>query len=100
MSFPPLNDTQWVYDITAIWEATIGKNASQVSVHNSGAYAAVHPGTNLKIISMNTILYVSLVFKCYSSFYSTYVYDSINITVGIFNIASDIGFFTIRRDGL
>jgi hypothetical protein len=67
MSQRPLNDSQWVYDLTSYWEPSIGKNASQVAVQNYGAYATVHPGTNLKIISMNTILYVSPFCKFHSS---------------------------------
>lgn len=61
MTYFPRLDTQWIYDITAVWEASIGQNASQTSVINNGCYAAVHPGTNLKIISLNTILNVSSV---------------------------------------
>jgi hypothetical protein len=82
MSFAPLQDTQWVYDTTAIWEAIIGKRASQVSVHNHGAYAVVHPGTNLKIVSMNTILYVSTLNIVRLCTVLTCC-DSINSTVGI-----------------
>ncbi|BGP42405.1 hypothetical protein JCM10449v2_006410 [Rhodotorula kratochvilovae] len=45
----------WVYDLAAQdWEQWIGKEAAEQVRTTSGCYAAVHPGTDLKIISLNT----------------------------------------------
>lgn len=61
-SFPPANlngtiSSQWVYDtVSADWEKWIGAEAANNS-DKYGAYSKVHPGTNLRIISLNTNFY-------------------------------------------
>ena len=50
-----LQDSQWVFDIAAkAWERWIGPEAAQQAATHYGCYAKVHPGTKLKIISLNT----------------------------------------------
>ncbi|KAK4701737.1 sphingomyelin phosphodiesterase, partial [Phenoliferia sp. Uapishka_3] len=44
----------WLYELSSQWAPWIGKSASSLAQKNSGSYARVHPGTNLKIISVNT----------------------------------------------
>ncbi|KAF5378767.1 hypothetical protein D9615_006955 [Tricholomella constricta] len=62
------NAAQWIYDIQsqgwAKWINTAG--ASQVA-HYSGSYSAVHPGTNLRIISINTVYWYKANFWLYDS---------------------------------
>ncbi|KAM0790378.1 hypothetical protein ACM66B_003260 [Microbotryomycetes sp. NB124-2] len=46
---------QWVYDIAAKdWEKWIGKQAAKSVATRFGCYSIVHPGTELRIISVNT----------------------------------------------
>lgn len=48
-------ETQWVFDVAARdWEKWIGKAAARQVATNSGCYSRVHPGTKLRIISVNT----------------------------------------------
>ncbi|GAA5905278.1 hypothetical protein JCM6882_003735 [Rhodosporidiobolus microsporus] len=45
----------WVYDLTAKdWEKWIGAEAAEQVRTKSGCYSRVHPGTDLRIISLNT----------------------------------------------
>lgn len=59
-SFPRTTSTtavssQWVFDLAAkAWEPWIGAEAAAQTASNYGCYATVHPGTNLRIISINT----------------------------------------------
>ncbi|KAK4046708.1 hypothetical protein OIO90_006461 [Microbotryomycetes sp. JL221] len=47
--------TQWVFDIAAQdWKKWIGHKAAQSVKNNFGCYSVVHPGTELRIISVNT----------------------------------------------
>ncbi|GAA6023339.1 hypothetical protein JCM10207_005752 [Rhodosporidiobolus poonsookiae] len=57
----PLNSTtsgadiQWVYDLLADdWKGWIGAEAAEQVRTKSGCYSVVHPGTSLKVISLNT----------------------------------------------
>ena len=56
------SSADWVYELAAQdWERWIGRVAAEQVRTMSGCYAAVHPGTSLKIISINTNLwYVQL----------------------------------------
>ncbi|KAK4047454.1 hypothetical protein OIV83_005366 [Microbotryomycetes sp. JL201] len=46
---------QWVYDIAAKdWEKWIGKDAAKSVATQYGCYSIVHPGSELRIISVNT----------------------------------------------
>ncbi|KAF2814655.1 sphingomyelin phosphodiesterase [Mytilinidion resinicola] len=48
---------QWIYDtLSYIWSRWIGDEAATAE-KNFGAYSTKHPGTNLRIISLNTNLY-------------------------------------------
>ncbi|TFK72486.1 sphingomyelin phosphodiesterase [Pluteus cervinus] len=48
-------DNQWVFDTQAEgWKPWIGQAGSDQVKHISGSYSVVHPGTNLRIISINT----------------------------------------------
>ncbi|ORY88479.1 Metallo-dependent phosphatase-like protein [Leucosporidium creatinivorum] len=48
-------ETQWVFDVAARdWEKWIGKEAARQVATNYGCYSRVHPGTGLRIISVNT----------------------------------------------
>lgn len=48
-------ETQWVFDVAARdWEKWIGKEAARQVATNHGCYSRVHPGTSLRIISVNT----------------------------------------------
>ncbi|KAI0061958.1 sphingomyelin phosphodiesterase [Artomyces pyxidatus] len=50
------NETsQWVFDIEQVgWEPWIGRSGAEQQDHTSGSYATVVPGTNLRIVSINT----------------------------------------------
>ncbi|KAF9449018.1 sphingomyelin phosphodiesterase [Macrolepiota fuliginosa MF-IS2] len=59
-SFPrsttPEATSQWVFDTQASgWSKWLGPSATSAVQHMSGSYSVVAPGTNLRIISMNTI---------------------------------------------
>ena len=50
-----VSNSTWVFDLSATdWDAWIGDEAARQLAENSGCYSVVHPGTNLKIISLNT----------------------------------------------
>ncbi|EIM91610.1 acid sphingomyelinase [Stereum hirsutum FP-91666 SS1] len=52
---PNITSAQFVFDTqSAGWEGLIGQVAANQVEHDSGSYSVVHPGTNLRIISMNT----------------------------------------------
>ncbi|GAA5886496.1 hypothetical protein JCM16303_001431 [Sporobolomyces ruberrimus] len=60
--------SQWVFDIAAKdWKKWIGHKAAQQVRTMSGCYARVHPGTNLKIISINTNYWYKQNFWLYDS---------------------------------
>ncbi|TNY17910.1 sphingomyelin phosphodiesterase [Rhodotorula diobovata] len=49
------SEADWVFELAARdWEKWIGQDAAQQVRMMSGCYATVHPGTDLKIISLNT----------------------------------------------
>ncbi|BGP20186.1 hypothetical protein JCM10213v2_008321 [Rhodosporidiobolus nylandii] len=57
LASPPTSNSsaQWVYDASARdWEKWIGSEAAEQVRTLSGCYSRVHPGTNLRIISVNT----------------------------------------------
>lgn len=50
-----LNATNFAYDIAAAgWNSSIGPEAAALVPQLSGCYARVHPGTDLRIISVNS----------------------------------------------
>ncbi|GAA5993248.1 hypothetical protein JCM10908_004531 [Rhodotorula pacifica] len=59
-SFPrwgadPRDSAEWLYQVAADgWNASIGAEAATSLAELSGCYSRVHPGTDLKIISINT----------------------------------------------
>ncbi|KAF9467960.1 sphingomyelin phosphodiesterase [Collybia nuda] len=61
-------NAQWVFDAQSKgWTKWIGAaSATQVS-HFSGSYSVVHPGTNLRIISINTVYWYKANFWLYDS---------------------------------
>lgn len=55
MTSPNGDASQWVFDIAAKdWKKWIGHKAAEQVRTMSGCYSRVHPGTDLKIISINT----------------------------------------------
>ena len=49
------NSVDWLYGVAAdSWKASIGKEAAQSLAELSGCFSRVHPGTDLKIVSLNT----------------------------------------------
>ncbi|GAA5863566.1 hypothetical protein JCM3774_006528 [Rhodotorula dairenensis] len=45
----------WLYQVAADgWNASIGDQAARLLAESSGCYSRVHPGTDLKVISINT----------------------------------------------
>ncbi|EAU89491.1 sphingomyelin phosphodiesterase [Coprinopsis cinerea okayama7 len=49
-------NSQWVFDaLSKGWEPAIGTEAAQQVSHLSGSYSIVVPGTNLRLISINTV---------------------------------------------
>ena len=52
---PYANQSDWALELHAkSWEPSIGKEAAEKSVHRSGSFSVIHPGTNLKVISFNS----------------------------------------------
>ena len=52
---PQASASDWVFDLAARdWEKWIGRRAAEQVRTTSGCYSRVHPGTDLKIISLNT----------------------------------------------
>ncbi|TFK22448.1 sphingomyelin phosphodiesterase [Coprinopsis marcescibilis] len=50
------SNSQWVFDsLSEGWKPIIGPVAAQQAAHLSGSYSIVVPGTNLRIISLNTV---------------------------------------------
>lgn len=73
-AFPRLSSTNsstsssWAYEIAAHdWLPWIGKTASKSVLENSGSYTVLHPGTNLRIISINTNYWYKQNFWLYDS---------------------------------
>ncbi|ESK95693.1 sphingomyelin phosphodiesterase [Moniliophthora roreri MCA 2997] len=62
------NDSQWVFDTQSLgWSVWIGDEASQQVRHHSGSYSSVVPGTNLRILSVNTQYWYKQNFWLYDS---------------------------------
>ncbi|GAA5820218.1 hypothetical protein JCM10212_006785 [Sporobolomyces blumeae] len=60
--------SQWVFDLASRdWKKWIGHRAAEQVRTMSGCYARVHPGTNLKIISINTNYWYKQNFWLYDS---------------------------------
>ncbi|EEA25335.1 hypothetical protein TMatcc_006440 [Talaromyces marneffei ATCC 18224] len=72
-SFPPAAvvttiSSQWVYDtLSSLWQTWIGSAASATADKNPGSYSVVHPGSNLRIISINTNMYYKQNFWLYEA---------------------------------
>ncbi|GAA5907151.1 endopolyphosphatase [Sporobolomyces salmoneus] len=65
---PSSQASQWVFDIAARdWKKWIGRKAAEQVRTMSGCYARLHPGTNLKIISINTNYWYKQNFWLYDS---------------------------------
>ncbi|KIJ98756.1 hypothetical protein K443DRAFT_133333 [Laccaria amethystina LaAM-08-1] len=61
-------DMQWVYDTqSAGWAPLVGATAASQVAHYSGSYSIVAPGTNLRIISINTVYWYKVNFWLYDS---------------------------------
>ncbi|KPV74114.1 uncharacterized protein RHOBADRAFT_37989 [Rhodotorula graminis WP1] len=62
------SSVDWVYELAARdWEKWVGRAAAEQVRTMSGCYATVHPGTSLKIISLNTNLWYKQNFWLYDS---------------------------------
>ncbi|KAJ7675218.1 sphingomyelin phosphodiesterase [Mycena rosella] len=62
------NNSQWVFDIqSAGWERWIKESAAAQVDHDSGSYAALVSGTNLRIIAVNTQYWYEQNFWLYDS---------------------------------
>ncbi|KAJ2936622.1 hypothetical protein H1R20_g473, partial [Candolleomyces eurysporus] len=60
--------SQWVFDtVSKGWEPVIGKAAADQAARLSGSYSAIVPGTNLKILSINTVYWYKSNFWLYDS---------------------------------
>ncbi|BGP43548.1 hypothetical protein JCM10449v2_007589 [Rhodotorula kratochvilovae] len=65
---PQSSASDWVFELTARdWRMWIGHRAAEQVRTMSGCYARVHPGTNLKIISLNTNYWYKQNFWLYDS---------------------------------
>ncbi|GAA6057978.1 hypothetical protein JCM3770_004596 [Rhodotorula araucariae] len=65
---PQSSASDWVFDLTARdWQKWIGHRAAEQVRTRSGCYARVHPGTDLKIISLNTNYWYKQNFWLYDS---------------------------------
>ncbi|GAA5995798.1 PPN1 endopolyphosphatase family protein [Rhodotorula paludigena] len=65
---PNASQVDWVYDVAARdWEKWIGSEAAQQVRNSSGCYSRVHPGTSLRIISINTNLWYKQDFWLYET---------------------------------
>ncbi|KAL0959865.1 hypothetical protein HGRIS_011538 [Hohenbuehelia grisea] len=50
------SSAQWVFDVQGSgWAQWIGQKAADQAVHTSGSYSVIAAGTNLRIISINTV---------------------------------------------
>jgi sphingomyelin phosphodiesterase len=59
---------QYIYDtLAADWEQWIGPQAADTVRENFGSYSIVHPGSNLKIISINTQFWMRVNFWVYAT---------------------------------
>ncbi|OCB84000.1 sphingomyelin phosphodiesterase [Sanghuangporus baumii] len=62
------NSVDWVFDLLSRdWERWIGDTGSSSVRHTSGSYAVVHPGTKLRLISVNTQYWYKYNFWIYDS---------------------------------
>ncbi|KAL5481019.1 hypothetical protein ACEPAI_9960 [Sanghuangporus weigelae] len=62
------NSADWIFDLLSRdWERWIGDAGSASVRHTSGSYAVVHPGTKLKLISVNTQYWYKYNFWIYDS---------------------------------
>lgn len=58
--------SQWDLELfSGTWERWIGEDSARTVQTMSGCYSVIHPGTNLKIISLNTGFWYKAV--CFSS---------------------------------
>ncbi|CDR46236.1 RHTO0S12e01882g1_1 [Rhodotorula toruloides] len=65
---PQAHDSDWVFELAARdWRKWIGRDAADQVRKMSGCYSRVHPGTNLKIISLNTNYWYKQNFWLYDS---------------------------------
>ncbi|BGP27692.1 hypothetical protein JCM10295v2_006667 [Rhodotorula toruloides] len=65
---PQAHDSDWVFELAARdWRKWIGRNAAEQVTRMSGCYSRVHPGTSLKIISLNTNYWYKQNFWLYDS---------------------------------
>ncbi|GAA5900911.1 hypothetical protein JCM8208_007562 [Rhodotorula glutinis] len=65
---PQSSASDWVFDLAARdWEKWIGRRAAEQVRTTSGCYSRVHPGTDLKIISLNTNYWYKQNFWLYDS---------------------------------
>ncbi|KAJ7253566.1 sphingomyelin phosphodiesterase [Mycena rebaudengoi] len=62
------NNSQWVFDTqSAGWKQWIKQSGASQVAHRSGSYSALVPGTNLRIISVNTQYWYKQNFWLYDS---------------------------------
>ncbi|GAA6020607.1 hypothetical protein JCM10207_008685, partial [Rhodosporidiobolus poonsookiae] len=67
-SSPSATSSQWVFDLlSSDWARWIGPSAAQQVRQKSGCYAVVHPGTRLKVVSLNTNYWYKQNFWLYDS---------------------------------
>ncbi|GAA6019186.1 hypothetical protein JCM8202_000927 [Rhodotorula sphaerocarpa] len=65
---PSAHASDWIFDLAARdWRKWIGHEAARKLRERSGCYARVHPGTDLKIISLNTNYWYKQNFWLYDS---------------------------------
>ncbi|GAA5877305.1 hypothetical protein JCM3774_001632 [Rhodotorula dairenensis] len=65
---PSAHASDWVFELTARdWQKWIGRDAANQVRKHSGCYSRVHPGTDLKIISLNTNYWYKQNFWLYDS---------------------------------
>ena len=60
--------SKWMYEVAAHdWEPWIGRAAARSVLRHSGCYSVVHPGTSLRVISINTNYWYKQNFWLYDS---------------------------------
>ena len=65
---PPSNASQYVYDTLATdWSSSIGGDAAGKLAELGGCYSTLHPGTNLRVISLNTNFWYKQNFYLYGA---------------------------------
>ncbi|OKL63289.1 hypothetical protein UA08_01869 [Talaromyces atroroseus] len=96
-SFPPsdINTTissQYTYDaLSALWTTWIGSTAAATAATNPGAYSVVYPGGNLRIISLNTMMYYKDNFWLFEATMETDPSGQLAWLVDEFQAAEDAG---------